>query len=215
MEISSIDHEDPYDVYKAINPVVQSWEKVGQAALIGFSVMAVCAFIPAFVKKKRIYSPTSITPGLPAMEIVDAAVAEGQPKPQIPVPRCTIEEQRKVEEIFHTVAQGGANLALPWVAYRLIRLGNEIDHIHPFAFLLAAPKHRVREIFAGGNDFKISSVLKGIVKGMEREYARRNLERFATSFATEMGKVPDRVKPFLRSRDWKGLTHYLFDLTHN
>lgn len=208
MEIGSLDFEDPYDVYKGLNPKLQEWEKIGHTALISFSFIAVSAFIPALLKKKRIYSQSFPSIIAPTVEIVEPAPAGERPLP-IPTPHCTPPEQRKVEEIFKTVAEG--NMAtLAWNAFRLNTLGKEIDHIHPFSLLLAVPKEHMRAIFNEGNIFKIKNVMDGIKKGMEREKVQNKLERYIPAFAVEMGKTAEAIRPLIQTNNWRGLVEHLY-----
>ena len=171
-------------------------EKVGKALLYTFSTLAICAAAPAFFpKKKRVYSILSQAAPIELVEIENA-----------PVPCCTAEEERKVKEIFRTTAAGGWTLMAN--SLRLKQLGKEINHIHPFAFLMAAPKESVRKIFREGNRFVKNGVMRGVVIGMERG----NLNGYVPSFAAAMGKTSEQVSLLIRARNWEKLVHYLFDI---
>ena len=193
MEISPVDFDTSSPLYE--DPPLKSWEKVGEAALDVFLVIATLALIPAVFKKKRTVAPILLT-NAPAAVIEAPEMA--------PAPRCEPEEKSKVEEILNTTAAGGWPLVSK--AWRLKQLGNDIDHLHPFAFLLAAPKESMREILQKGNRLAKGSVIGGIVKGLERG----NLSPFIPSFAKEMEKDPKTVERLIQTRSWHELIDYLF-----
>lgn len=174
----------------------QDREKIGCLTLLGFSAIAAIGMgwaVPAITgKKKRIYSLLSPVP------------IEVAPEPEAPehpmVPHCTPEEREKVAKIFTTMAKGG--LAIIAATFRLIQWGKEIDHIHPFSFLLAAPKESARKILETGSSFAKTRLMEGVTKGMNREV--KNLQPYVSSFATEMGKSPEQVRSLVQSRDWGG-----------
>jgi hypothetical protein len=206
-DVSSATVEGRDDLYTRFDSEPQRWEKTGKAAYSVFSAIAVGAFIPALAKKKRVYSLN--LPGQ-APQIIEVAEEPAIERAlDLPAPHCTAMERGKVEKIFNTVAANNV-VGLAWHSYQLIKTGNEIDHIHPFSFLLAAPKEQVRLILLGGSDLKIRGVMKGVIKGMEREYAKNNLGPYIPSFAAEMGKDPAPIKALIASRNWKELVDYLF-----
>ncbi len=190
-----------------------AWERIGWLALEINALFAIVAVGPAIFRKRRSFFIAVPQPGLPQM---GEAPVEENPR----FPRCSEEkkEKEKVQEIFKTIAEKGyLELGRSFLnpfnkdgpAWRLIQLGDQIDGIHPFAFLAAAPKEHVRTIFNGGSSFKIGEILKGIRKGMEREGTK--LYRYIPDFAAEMGKSPGPIKPLIQARDWIGLVNYLFD----
>ncbi len=210
MEIGEVDFET--DRREAIESKPRDWEKVGGVALMGFSLVAVSALVPALVKKKKVYLPSTSSISV-AVEVADTFQGE---KPS-PLPICMLEEQKKVEEIFTTTAEKGTGFGLGLIPARtrLIKLGKEIDHIHPFSFLLAAPKSCVKKIFHEGISLAKSKVMGGIIKGMEREFAKKNLECYIPSFAEKMGKNSEQIRHWIRARNWKELVRYLFDIHAN
>lgn len=190
-----------------------SWEKVGKIALYSFSFIAVCAFVPALLKKKRQFSYPSVLGNENVLFPINNGVAEPENQPIVQKPPAASESQKeKIKEIFETVALGGLNLASPSVRQRLHQLGDEVRGVHPFEFLKAIPKEHFQTIFSGMNFFKINKVMEGIVEGMEREWARNNLLCFAKGFATDMGKPYLAIMPLIQAREWRPLVDYLFDI---
>ncbi len=209
MAIPSIDVEmDDAVPYPNQEPVRPEQDKVGETALIIFALITALATV-SFIAKKRRVTSTQAQPNTPApMEIV---VDENVP--QEPAPRCDLKDQRKVEKIVKTVAEGGAPLYV--FGFRLWKLGDEIDGIHPFSFLLAASKEPFKEhfrtIFHSNNDFKIGTVMRGIKKGMERKYG--NLHQYVDDLAAAFKKDPKPIRPMIRAHSWRQLVHYLFEVS--
>lgn len=203
MEISSVESEEPL-VYPMSSSSVE--DKITPLALLIFCSLATLPILSSLVRKRNKISPFTAPGG-------EKVVAEPivQTDDPLPAPRCKLEEQRKVEDIFKTTAEGGVGLYV--FGIRLIQVGNEIDHIHPFAFLLAAPREYLRMIFYSGSDFKIGHVMRGVKKGMEREMAKNNLTRYVDDFARSFGKNPAEIKTMIHTRSWRHLVHYLFDIT--
>jgi hypothetical protein len=204
MEISSVESDD--DFYKNLTAHPQESDHIGKTLFWLSSFIALTAVVPAVIKKNRIYTAwTGIAEGRAVQPI--QVVAEDAPL--APSPQCTPEEKRKVENLFGTLADATvANLV--WNALNLIRLGNEIDHLHPFALLFAMPRDKIRLTFVNGNRFKIQSVLDGINKGMQREIQRNNINRFIPDFCALMGVDENRVRDLIQHANWDGLMRYLY-----
>ncbi|HSX10747.1 MAG TPA: hypothetical protein VLF94_03405 [Chlamydiales bacterium] len=182
-------------------------ERVGQVALAWFSIAAMCAGVPAFMKKKRIVTLThTVTPTPVAVEVVEvAAVAPNVER----APRSS--HAAEIRELFTTIANTSV-LQLPLRGMRLHAIGNELrrDSVHPFEMLRCAPRESIQRIFREGSRFKIQTVIEGIREGMIRE--SHNLELFTPGLAADMGKSEERIRPLIQARDWRGLVEYLFDI---
>ena len=210
MEVQIADSEDPYYIYKAISSEPQKWETLGNIGLFISAFVAIGAFVPAAMKK-RVYTFTPTpTGGAPAP--VEAAQVEAAAEPGVtPAPRCTLEEQAKIVELFTTIADGSI-ASLAWSAYRLNQLGGEIHHVHPFALLQAMPREKIRQIFLSDSAFKKGRIINGINEGMQRERDRNNLNRYIPGFASSMQKEEARTRQLIQAADWLGLVQYLFEI---
>lgn len=257
-ELSSVDHEERIDFYKIPEPEPEIWQRIGDAAFTIFSLFALGAFFPALVKKKRVY-----TIGVPDQPVQQIAVVEEPTQPpsvqpiiprkvepqknvvKEPVPLCTDTEASHVRNIFNTLSEGviwpwqkGIFLGNPKVIYNLkYTWGAAIEHIHPFSFLLAAPKRPARRIFTEDVEItdgvrndgqKAGGVMEGICRGMERHYVKNNLLRYLSSFEEQFTtdweflispnvklpidheKYKSSIENLIRARDWRTLADYLF-----
>jgi hypothetical protein len=211
MDVQIADSEEPYYIYKAFSPETQHWETVGNIGIFSSAFVAMGAFVPA-VMKKRVYTfnPTNNGNGAAPVEVAAAEGAEAAPA--IEAPRCTEPEREKIVELFSTIADGGANLAFPWVIYRLTQLGNEIHHVHIFALLQAMPREKIRQVFMGNSDFKKGKILEGINEGMQRELGRGKVNPFIPSFAASMQKEEALTRQLIQAGDWLALVQYLFEI---
>jgi hypothetical protein len=203
-------YEDPYYVYKALDTELQQWEKLGNIGLFSSAFVGGAACIPAAMKKRVYTFQSTGAPGAPAQ--AEAAVVEEVVAGVVPAPRCSPEERAKIVELFTSIADGGANLALPWVGYRLYQLGNEIRHVHTFALLQAMPKEKIRQTFIEASEFKMGKILNGISEGMQREIQRNNVNRYIPGLATAMGKEETPIRQLIQAADWLGLVRYLFEI---
>lgn len=175
---------------------LQEWGAVAAAALTIF--VGLGTIYLAGCKKQRIYSISP--PPSPPLEMIDI------PEPDV-LPSCFTEENRKkVEELCNTMAQG--LWAITWNSLRLNQLGAEIDHIHPFSFLLASPKEGMRAIFQTGALFIQNKMVDGIIKGLERD----PLEPYIDSFAKKMGADADRIRTLIDCKHWTRLISELFEV---
>jgi hypothetical protein len=212
MILDIFNSEDPYEVSQTTEQEPQKWEKIGQVLNIACSVIAVSAFVPAALKKKRIYTPiqhgNSYIPPAP----IEGALEEIKEPRVLPVPHCLPEEKRNIEKLFGTLADAKTNLASPFVGYELYALGNKIEHIHPLTLLMNMPKETMQGIFNTKSEFRIEQVIGGIQKGMEKELARNKVFCFLDKFAEGMGKETESLKRLIQSADWKKFVQYLFDI---
>lgn len=203
MEVPPID-----DTFEPFTPEVvepKPWEHLAQMALNSFYGAAACAFIPAALRKKRSITFAPVGQFAPPVEVA----AGGEE----PVPPATKEEQEKVGDLFKIIAENSV-LGLAPHAPNLFKIKRKILPMHPFAFLMSAPRKYVRIIFTGNSNYKITQVLGGIHEGMVRERAEGNLGKYIPAFAAHMGKDPNQIRRLIRGRevnDWLGLVNYLFD----
>lgn len=179
------------------------WEEVGGTLLKVSSFFALCAFVPAAVKKKRVYTvqSTAAPPLLPPVTI-EVSVE--------PIPPCSTDDAASIRELFETIAT--RNPANPFTAHRLYQIGGELrsHRVHPFEFLKQAPREHAQNIFRNGNFFKTEGVMFGVREGMNRE--RENLERYIPAFAAAMGKSAERLRQLTQGDDWRGIVDYVFDI---
>lgn len=197
--------EDPY----AKHP--KNWEPVGKTIFWGSFFLAVGAAAPAFFKKKRVYTALAPTGENGAAAAQDAVL---EADPSVPAPlRCSQEAKARVVELFTTIADG--NIVLNGLF--LQRLGAQIeeeDRIHPFSFIMAMPRDKIRDIFNSSNFVyklpRIPAILGGIERGMIRE--RNHLDPFISYFATQMSKEAEPIRQLIQAADWERLVHYLFDI---
>jgi len=210
-EISSISFEEPYyDNLKSDPPCPLLWQKVGRVVLWSSAFSGVSAFIPALVRKKRVYVHGSVPQAhAPPPEPV-AVVIDGD-APLLKAPRCTAEEEGKIRKIFTTIAEGGLSLAWPATRRELERLGEEIDHVHPLEFLRCVPKNHLRTIFNETLPFKKDKVREGVAKNMERERTRNNLAQYIAGFAADMRTTDGAIRPLIQAGDWQGLVLHLIE----
>jgi hypothetical protein len=169
------------------------WLSIGEKVAIASLFIAAAAAIPAMTRKKRVFIPLRAE-----------APAQIQFEPE-EIPDCSPQDRAKIFEIFQTLAEKTF-----FNPFRLKQLGEEIDPVHPFAFLLHAPKRHVQAIFRGAHIFKINGVLGGIEKGILREKA--DLDRYIPRFAEQMGKEAEPIRRLISESNWRELVHYLFDV---
>lgn len=213
MSVSEISNtDDLYEVSKSLEPERQKWEKIGQISFYVCSFSAISAFVPAALKKNRVYVPIQHGNAYVQSAPIEGPLEEAREPRAIPVPQCLPEEKRNIEELFGTLADGGTNLASPFIGIKLYSLGNKIDHIHPLSLLINMPKETMRGIFNTKSEFRIGQVIGGIQKGMERELAKKNVLRFLEKFAQGMEKEIEPLKRLIQSADWRGFVQYLFDI---
>jgi len=90
----------------------------------------------------------------------------------------------------------------------------ETAPLHPFKFLSnvfgnPALKRYMPSIF---KDFFLrTGFMSGIVKGMEREAPRGNLEPHIEAFAEATGVSPDAIRPLIRDRSWEPFVRHLIE----
>lgn len=222
-EIGSI--QESFYIDPPIEDEVPEWKKIGDIAFLGFSFIGTCAFLPACLKKKRIYiaqqgaAPAVVIPDVVEAPPVEAPVVAGpQPNPAVErFPRCSPEDAGRIREIFLTTQN--MNTFYLWRILseekpRLEALGNALraNNVHPFEFLRCAPKEAVQAIFRSWNVFKTDGVMAGVIEGMNRESARNNLERYIPDFAATMGKSVEQLRPLIREHQWRRIVDYLFDI---
>ena len=97
--------------------------------------------------------------------------------------------------------------ALNFIVYEV-----ELDPVHPLKFLatvFANPvlKNYVPDIFK--HSFLKERFMGGVIKGMEREAPRKNIEPYLADFAREVGASAEALRPFIRAKDWEGLVVHL------
>lgn len=182
---------------------------VGLVSFVFFSCLATSAFIASIVKRKR--SPTFHATLAPIDGLLPPPLAaEAPPEAPSPYPRCSDEDTQKVKKIFSITSLG--TLAATKNVFFLKKLGNEIDPIHPFAFLAAIPPENIQTIFKNNEFFVMQGTIGGIDKGMRREAEKNNLYQYIPDFAKAMKKQPLLITQSIQLGDWKGLVRYLFDI---
>lgn len=235
MTLSPIDAETTADVYTESEPIDPTLKKVGTLTLTIFAGIAALAFIPACGKKRRVNITSLITPYFSPPEFSDEPEIisqESRPLPPITnreqraatvnyaCPRCNANEQDIIEKIFQKAT---GKLTFSIICEMEFILKPKIADLHPFAFLLAAPKDQMKQIFIKTDQLgyferkiankKIDGVMAGISDSLNKELSKNNLIRFIPTFAQMMGKDPQVIEPLIQSRNWRELVSYLFDVT--
>lgn len=128
------------------------------------------------------------------------------------LPGSSIEDQRKIIELFTTLGSYGKVTLLFQYKDHLEQLGREIQHVHPLKligviFSHANMKEYMDDIY---NDyFKWKNFIDGFEPNMNHELMKNNLLQYIDDFAKDVNLNPDSIRPYFSKKDWKGLIKYL------
>jgi len=126
------------------------------------------------------------------------------------------DDKRQIGEIITTMGTRSYMYVLT-CAFQFRGYEAEMDRgepLHPYKFLETifgnpSLKQYMRTIIA--DPLLKIGFMSGVIKGMTREAARNNLDRYIEPFAQEMGVSPDLVRPLIRDRAWEPLVRHLID----
>lgn len=127
-----------------------------------------------------------------------------------PVPDTLPKNIPLVRELVTTLGNSSV-FGLLRNSFHLKSIGNQIEPLHPFQFLLAIfTAHPplidpLEEILK--DDFKKGNFLRGINKGMERDAA--TIELYIDDFATKTNTTADKIRSYIPTRNWLGMVHHL------
>jgi hypothetical protein len=202
-------------------------EEVGRVALRTFSAVAALAGTAAACARRRRkvitqeFAPAGFTFGPTASTEEDA--------PPEPFPTCTEEEKKTAQYIFKMLATA-TKVELTRKTSELRAKGEEIKHIHTFAFLLALPREHMRSIFSLSQQsfsyvnvnlnanivaagLQVKEFLQGIDTGMKRALEEGSVEQHIPELAKRMGnKDPETISRLIQAVEWRKLVFYLFDI---
>jgi hypothetical protein len=127
-------------------------------------------------------------------------------------------DKAQIGEIIQTMGTC-TKFTLLWNATKFRHYEQQMDAIeiggaplHPFKFLETifgnpSLKKHMPYIF---NDFFLKKgFMAGVIKGMEREAAKNNLDRYIEPFARKMELVPQSVRTLIQVRNWEGVVRLL------
>jgi hypothetical protein len=198
--------EDRFDTYKA-DPTPQTGDVIGRVLILACTFFAVSSFVPAALKKQRIYTPPAALHEPPQQVIIEEGVEVSK---AAETPKCTNRETQDIRALFTLMAEG--SLMNPFVLWQLNQLGDRIRQVHPLSLLLNIPRDKMKEILLGGNPIKINTFVDGIDKGCRQELQRNNLTRYLADFAKQIGKPEEAIKQLIQAGDSKAFVHFLFDI---
>lgn len=130
--------------------------------------------------------------------------------------RLSFEEKSLIGELITTLDQ--ANFwTLGFAAPRLIKIGNQIDHLHPLTFMRVAIgdpvlRDRLTRIFQ--DSIKRTAFLNGNGAGgfghrLDEESKRGNLEPYINQFAQSLRIPHEGIQPLMQKRAWGDLFVHL------
>lgn len=188
--------------------------KVARLAFDLFSLIAFCLVLCVFFKRKRTYIPAK-PPLLPSRVLeVNVLVIPHQPT----YAPCTDAQKAIVREIFETTAQGNSAkgaITLAKASSRLEAIGNQIDSIHPFAFLEAIPREPLKAILTSWWPHMMEAsrrIKNGIASKIELKKSQNEIDLYIPHFAETIGKDPDQIRELIKASDSTGLIKYLYDV---
>ena len=149
-----------------------------------------------------------------------------KPLPYNKLPGFSLEDRAKVIELFSTF--GSHNKAALLIQYysKLDKLGDEIEHIHPLKLLgcifSAKDMSKKREMqkymnniyndyFKWKNFFEGRPPHSGFRPNMNHEMKKNNLIRHLKEFSQEINVPEEKLLPFFKAKNWKGLVHFLIN----
>lgn len=191
------------------------YEDLGKNLTWASLAIATGATIPANFKKKRVY-----TPFIPMTnEIARAALAPEGEAPEVPnVLQTSQIAKEKIVHLWTQIADG-------YLTPHLRILGREIEEelqVHPLALFIAMPKEKIRTIFISQNWFyrtlRIPAILDGFERGIQKALSTQKPAHWPDfwtllpPFAEEMQKEERRIEQLIKTRDYQGLIHYLYDI---
>ncbi len=217
-----------------------AWKMVGNIALgASFTIAFTASLATCTAKKRKISVIQQGDHQGPAVQVeiaeeeekkspLDrpaAASDEKKEQAQKTAPRANDTQHPQVVELFTTIATTVTlSLGKSWVSQlwqgdknpvvKLRNLEAQLEKppnpIHPFAFLLAAPKEQVQAILTENSSLKISGVIGGVQRGMERELKTNNIEPYIDDFAKSMNTTTEAIRPLIQARDWTKFVQHLF-----
>jgi hypothetical protein len=151
------------------------------------------------------------TPSAPVV-LTQTQTAPAQAATAVIVPNPI--EAGKVQELVNTMADHDWP-GLLVRAVHLTSLGNEIDHLHPFSFMIAINMDLValrKMAQLHQTSWKWDRIVGGIIKTSNREHAQGNLLPHVGNFALAMGVQEGQILPYLQGPNLniKGLVEFLF-----
>lgn len=216
-----------------------SWDKIGKVAFGSFTFIGGVVFYSGMPRKRSVTFPAAPGMAAPPpVEGPEVPPPPRGAAPPIQAPpgggalrpvrlfdsiRNSAEDRRKITEVISTMGRYSLSEIsfLTFIAntgkfrqYERDMESVEIESapLHPFKFLsniFANPalKRYMPSIF---NDFFLrTGFMSGVVKGMERETARGNVEPYIEDFAQEVGVLPNAIRLLIRDRAWELLVRHL------
>lgn len=206
MEISGIDDSDRLD----------SWQMPGKKTLaIGAALVALAGGVGCSAGRRK--ARLQVTPlSAPAVEETAPPEVEVQ---ELSFKVANTKERESIDYILKTTAE--ADLSSFWAAagfagtgIHLKNLGTSLQHLHPFAFILAAPKQHVHTIVQKKNckvDVK-GPTIQGMIDGLKEKHKENDLLPHVPDLARKMGKEAVEIERLINDTKWIELIAYLFEI---
>jgi len=124
---------------------------------------------------------------------------------------CTEQDQANIIEIITSIADN-SKFSLLLKQSHLKNIGAQINHVHPLKFLsVAVSSDHLKSclILIFDDYFKKNGFMDGLGPSLTREADKGKLEVYLPAFAAEVGVPIESIKPYIQSRDWEGLVHFL------
>lgn len=128
------------------------------------------------------------------------------------LPGSSIEDQRKIIELFSTMGSHGKIDLLLHYKGHLEQLGKEIEHVHPLKLLgviFSTPNMKGYMDNVYNDYFKWKNFIEGLEPNMNRELMKNNLLQHIDDFAKDVNVSAESIRPFFNNKDWTGLIKYL------
>jgi hypothetical protein len=132
-----------------------------------------------------------------------------QVDPKLPYTKlvCTDKDRVTVRRILETMATNGKMYLLQH-RKEVEGWGDEVRHVHPLRFLgcvFSHPSGREWMKAVRGDFFKWSNFGSEMATAIDNEYKRGRILQYIPDFGAEIHLSPDKMKPFIDRKDWKGL----------
>lgn len=132
------------------------------------------------------------------------------PKTYDDLVRSKKDEENITELITQLAEKSKVNLLLN--ALYMEELGDKVRHVHPFKFFgyifsRQDLKEGMQMILA--DYWKKNSFVSGMTPALNNEQRVGSLKKHLKHFCKEAQVEPYQIQPFLDSRDWEGMLHFL------
>lgn len=137
------------------------------------------------------------------------------PKDAIPTTYQALVRSEKDEEVItELITNMGekSKLGLLRIALHMEELGDHVRHVHPykfFGYIYSQPHLKECMQMILSDYWKKNSFINGMTPALNNEHRVGSLRKYIKNFCEEAGVKPYQIQPYLDSRDWEGMLHFL------